>query len=332
MTSENLVPAAPQRPPKKASAWRSARRSGWVYAFLAPWLLMVLLFVLYPQLASLPYTLLDGNLLLGQGRYVGLDNFRAVLADAYFWQALKNTFLYAVILVPVQLFLALLLAVTLNNPQLRYAGFYRAVFFSPVVTSTAIVGIIVSLMFIYLSPAVQPAFVRLGLLGPGENLNLLGDPRFAIYAVIVVGIWKSLGTNMIYFLAALQVIPKELYEAARIDGANAAQEFRHITLPGLRETGLIILFLAFLGSLQVFELVQTMIGLGVNSIFANAEVITTYIYRTAFSGNANQGLASAAALVMGIITLLLTFLQFLVFRRAGVRRSFDRLEQDKGEG
>lgn len=303
----------------KRTLWTQIRRSGWYYAFLSPWIVLVAVFVLYPQIASYPYTLLEGNLLMGEGRYVGLDNFRNVIQDEYFWRALRNTFIYAAVLVPIQLFLALVLALILNNPRLRFSNFYRALYFAPVVTGTAIIGIVMSMMFIYLSPAVKPFFVLIGLVGANENLNLLGDPRFALYAVIALGIWKNLGINMIYFLAALQVIPKELYEAARIDGASPAQELRHITLPGLRDTGIVVIFLAFLGSLQVFELVQATIGLGATAIFADAEVMATYIYRRAFSGDANQGLASAAALTMGLLTLILTAVQLLVFRRAGIR-------------
>jgi ABC-type sugar transport system permease subunit len=300
----------------------NVQRSGWYYLFLLPWFVMVMIFVVYPQLASYPYALLEGDLLTGRGRYVGLDNFAGVIIDEYFWRALRNTFVYAIVLVPVQLFFALWLALVLNNPQLRLSNFYRALFFAPVVTSTAIIGIVMSLFFIYLGPAVKPAFVWLGLVAPNENLNLLADPRFALYAVIAVGIWKSLGFNLVYFLAALQAIPKELYEAARIDGANSGQEFRFITLPGLRETGLIIVFLAFLGSLQVFELVAVMIGGGSSAILADAEVVSSYIYRRAFgSSNPSQGFASAAALIMGLITLLLTLVQYLIFRRAGIQRA-----------
>jgi ABC-type sugar transport system permease subunit len=331
MTSTKTPTSSTVRSVPKRTLWTEICRSGWYYAFMAPWVILVALFVLYPQIASYPYTLLEGNLLLGQGRYVGFDNFQAVVRDEYFWRALRNTFIYASVLVPIQLFLALVLALTLNNPRLRFSNFYRALYFSPVVTGTAIIGIVMSMMFIYISPAVQPFLVAVGIVGPNENLNLLGDPRFALYAVIAMGIWKNLGINMIYFLAALQVIPKELYEAARIDGANPAQELRYITLPGLRETGIVIIFLAFLGSLQVFELVQAMIGLGATAIFADAEVVATYIYRRAFSGESNQGLASAAALTMGLITLLLTGLQMIVFRRFGIQRGIARTDQPKGE-
>ena len=306
-------------PRRKTGLWAQLRKSGWYYLFLAPWLGLLLLFVVYPQLASYPYTLLEWDG-IGTARWVGIENFRRVISDEFFWKAFRHTFTYAAILVPIQLFLALVLALTLNNPSLRFSNFYRAVFFSPVVTSTAIIGIIMSFLMNNIGPAIQPLFRGLGWIGPTENLNLLADPRFTLYTITAVGIWKTLGINMVYFLAALQGIPKELYEAARIDGAAPKDEFWHITIPGLRETGLIIIFLAFLGSLQVFELVQVMAGQGPNALFLESDVIGTYVYRTAFGTNRQVGLASAAALTMGLITLALSIVQIFVFRKLGVKQ------------
>jgi ABC-type sugar transport system permease subunit len=274
---------------RSPNLWKQIRRSGWYYLFLLPWLVMLLLFVVYPQLASYPYTLLEWDG-IGTSRWVGLENFQRVINDEFFWKAFRHTFTYA------------------------------AIFFSPVVTSTAIIGIIMSFLMNNIGPAIQPLFRSLGLIGATENLNLLADPRFTLYTITAVGIWKTLGINMVYFLAALQGIPKELYEAARIDGANARDEFWHITIPGLRETGIIIIFLAFLGSLQVFELVQVMAGQGPNALFLESDVVNTYVYRTAFGTNRQIGLASAAALTMGLITLALSILQIFVFRRFGVRQ------------
>ncbi|NJK43966.1 MAG: sugar ABC transporter permease [Pleurocapsa sp. SU_196_0] len=313
--SEPVTPVTRRSP----SLWKQIRKSGWYYLFLLPWLVMLLLFVVYPQLASYPYTLLEWDG-IGTSRWVGLENFQRVINDEFFWKAFRHTFTYAAILVPVQLFLALILALTLNSPRLRFSNFYRAIFFSPVVTSTAIIGIIMSFLMNNIGPAIQPLFRSLGLIGATENLNLLADPRFTLYTITAIGIWKTLGINMVYFLAALQGIPKELYEAARIDGANVRDEFWHITIPGLRETGLIIIFLAFLGSLQVFELVQVMAGQGPNALFLESDVVNTYVYRTAFGTNRQIGLASAAALTMGLITLALSILQIVVFRRFGVRQ------------
>jgi ABC-type sugar transport system permease subunit len=157
-------------------------------------------------------------------------------------------------------------------------------------------------------------------------IDWLGDPHTVLWIIIVIGIWNTLGYNLIYFLAGLQTIPAELYEAARIDGASAVAQFRHVTVPGLREVGLIILFLAVLGSLQVFDLVQVLTGGGP---FYASEVVNTYIYHQAFGAGSlsggggvaaqpNVGFASAASFFYGLILLAITALQALTWR--GLRR------------
>jgi ABC-type sugar transport system permease subunit len=156
-----------------------------------------------------------------------------------------------------------------------------------------------------------------------EPIDWLGSPQFALPVIIAVGIWHTLGYNLVYFLAGLQSIPKELYEAAQVDGANAYHQFTKITVPMLREIGAVILFLAILGSLQVFDLVLVMTGGG--PYFAS-EVVSTYIYHFAFtptsiSGEANVGYASAAALFMGIMVMGITVLQILAVKYARKNRA-----------
>lgn len=318
---QNAIPTRAARTTKtRRPLWKEVRRSVWCYVFLLPWIALILMFVVYPQLASYPYALYNWDGIGEVAGYVGLDNFRAVIRDPYFWLAFKHTFTYAIILVPIQLFLALVLALVLNNPKLRFANFYRALFFSPTVTSAAIVGIVISFLFNQMGPQFTAVLRFLHLVGPGEQINILADPRFTLYAIIVVGIWKTLGLNMVNFLAALQSIPKELYEAAKIDGATPNDEFWRITIPMLRKPGLIIIFIAFVGSLSVFELVLVMAGTGANALLSNSEVVGTYIYRNAFGGGNNVGFASAAALFMGILTIGLSLLQAVAFRAAGIQR------------
>jgi len=294
----------------------------WSYLLLLPAAALVLTFVILPLLASYPYTLYNWSGIGQPEQYVGLDNFVRVSADPYFWAAFRRTFTYAAFLVPIQLTLALILALVLNNPKLRGSSVYRAIFFSPVVTSQAVVGIVLTFLLNSFNGPLTQLGRGLGWLGKTDSISIIGDPRFTFAAIIAVGIWHSLGINLIYFLAALQSIPQELYEAARIDGASAQQEFWHITVPSLRAPGLIIVFLAVLGSLGVFELVVVMAGTGASGMLSNSEVVSTYIYRNAFtfSGGGNVGFASAAALFMGFITLLLSLVQLVVLRRFGVQR------------
>lgn len=312
--------------PRRRNRWRKTQRALWSYVFLTPWLILLGLFVIYPQVASYPYTLYNWDGIGEPSGFVGLDNFRAVLVDPFFWRALRNTVVYTALLVPVQLLIALALALILNNPRLKAANFYRTLFFSPAVTSAAVVGIVISFLLNQLGPQITEVLRALKLVGPYDQVTVLANPNFALYAIIIVGIWKSLGINVVYFLAALQTIPPEVYEAGRIDGASPMQEFRHITIPMLRQPGLVIVFLAIIGSLHVFDLALVLVGSGPGALLADAEVIGTYVYRNSFGGGNNVGLATAAALIMGLITILLGGLQMFVYRRAGIR-SARRIEE-----
>jgi ABC-type sugar transport system permease subunit len=304
-----------------SSTWRRMRKNYWSYLFLVPMVALVGLFVVYPLVASIGITMYDWNGIGNPTRFVGLRHFFTVAQDAIFWKAFRNTFVYTFVLVPIQLTIALILALVLNNPRLKGSSIYRAIYFSPVVTSAAMVGIVVALLVNTVSGDLNGFLMRLGLID--MPVDFLGSPQFALAAVITVGIWHTLGYNMVYFLAALQSIPKEMYEAARVDGANAVQQFISITVPMLREIGMVILFLAILGSLQIFDLVLVMTGGGP---FFASEVVSTYIYHFAFTSSSvqtesNVGYASAAALFMGIIVMSITAFQLLALKWARERRS-----------
>lgn len=300
---------------------RQVRRNLWSYLFLLPLLTLVGLFVVYPMVASIHITLYDWNGIGNPTRFVGLRHFLTVSQDPLFWNAFKNTFTYALVLVPIQLTLALILALVLNNPTLKGSTIYRAVYFSPVVTSAAMIGVVMSMLFGGAGADLNDMLIGLGLIA--EPVDWLGSPAFALPVVIAVGIWHTLGYNLVYFLAALQSIPKELYEAAKVDGANAYQQFRHVTIPMLRDVGLVIVFLAILGSLQVFDLVLVMTGGG--PYFAS-EVVSTYIYHYAFTpasiqAESNVGYASAAAFFMGLLVMGITVMQLLAVKYTRQRRS-----------
>ena len=306
--------------PLSVETWRQVKKNFWSYVFLLPMLTLVGLFVVYPMVASIHITLYDWNGIGNPTRFVGLRHFFTVSQDPLFWNAFKHTFTYAAVLVPIQLTLALVLALVLNNPNLKGSTIYRAVYFSPVVTSAAMVGVVMSMLLGGAGSQLNDILLNIGLIS--EPIDWLGSPAFALPVVIAVGIWHTLGYNLVYFLAALQSIPKELYEAAKVDGANAFHQFWHVTVPMLREVGVVILFLAILGSLQVFDLVLVMTGGG--PYFAS-EVVSTYIYHYAFTpasiqAESNVGYASAAALFMGLMVMGITILQLLAVRYAGQKR------------
>jgi ABC-type sugar transport system permease subunit len=300
---------------------REIKKNVWSYVFLLPMVILVGMFVVYPMVASINITMYDWNGIGNPTRFVGFRHFIQVSTDPLFWNAFKHTFTYAFVLVPVQLVLALILALVLNNPRLKGSTIYRAIYFSPVVTSAAMVGVVMGMLLGGAGEALNSMLINIGLIQ--APIDWLGNPSVALPVIIGVGIWHTLGYNMVYFLAALQSIPKELYEAARVDGANAVHQFIHVTVPMLREVGVVIVFLAILGSLQVFDLVLVLTGGG--PYFAS-EVVGTYIYHYAFTpaaiqAEANVGFASAAALFMGLIVMSITIMQLLAVRWAGKRRA-----------
>lgn len=329
MQATRRLSGRPGDAPKRggASIWHQVRTNRWSYAYIAPFLALVIVFTIYPIFASLGYTLYQWNGVGNPTQYVGLQNFERVVRDTIFWQAFGHTLLYAAVLVPVQLLLALALALVLNDRRLRFSTFYRALYFVPAITSAAIIGVVFQLMLSNFGDTVGQVLVGLHLVQ--HRIDWLGDPHAVLWIIITIGIWNTLGYNLIYFLAGLQTIPAELYEAARIDGAGAVGRFRHVTIPGLREVGLIILFLAILGSLQVFDLVQVLTGGGP---YYASEVVNTYIYHQAFGAGSfgggggaaaqpNVGFASAASFFYGLLLLVITAMQALAWRWVRQRRS-----------
>jgi ABC-type sugar transport system permease subunit len=314
--------AGPPRAAGPATRRRARRRTYvWSYLYLAPMMVLLLAFVVYPIVASLGYTFYRWNGIGDPSDFVGLDNFRQIVNDSIFWRSLGHTFVYAAVVVPVQLVLALALALVLNNRRLRFASFYRTLFFLPVVTSAAVIGVVIQLLVSNFGDSINSVLLKLNLID--QHIDWLGDPHFAMAIIILVGIWHTFGYNLVYFLAGLQTIPEELYEAARLDGAGRLATFRYITVPMLRAVGVVIVVLAVIGTFQIFDLVQVLTSGGP---YFSTEVVNTYIYHLAFGGsNANAvqpdiGLASAASFIYGLLLIVFSIVQVLVLRSLARRR------------
>ena len=274
----------------------------WGTLYLLPMFVLTLAFTVYPVLESLRISTYNWKGIGEATQFVGLRHYRTVMSDSYFWNAFWNTAQYTAILVPVQLTLALLLAVTLDNPRVRFRTLYRTLYFLPVVTTLAIVAIVMRLLF-----------QSLGAANPIANANT------SMLAVTGFGIWYSFGVNLVYFMAALQTVPSELYDAAAVDGANWFQRVWNISLPSIRPIFVIILFFAVLGSLKVWEQSFVLTGGGP---FFSSEVVNGYIYRYAFGSGGlgssgtqpNIGFASAAGFLMSVLVLAITLVQLGVTR------------------
>jgi multiple sugar transport system permease protein len=301
------MPVARRRP---ASTLERMWRDRWIYAFLTPTLLLLGAYTLYPVLAGAWFSLLDWNGFETAGAFVGLANYRELAGDPLFWNAFLNTLKFLAIAVPLRVGLALVLAVTLNAsfPGVRA---FRTALFLPVVTTAAVVGVV---MRYVLDPSAGP--VNLVLLKSGlldTPVNFLGRSSLALWSAAGVWVWKWLGITLIYWLAALQTIPRELYEAARVDGATALQRFVRITMPLMVPFTIIITLITVIEATNIFDLMLTLTGGGP---FYGTEVIDIFIYRNAFTANIPRlGYASAAALFFGACVMVAAALQTLIVVR-----------------
>ncbi|PNV59574.1 sugar ABC transporter permease [Clostridium sp. chh4-2] len=270
----------------------------WCWIFMIPTMVLYILFQGYPILSSIFYSTLDWSGMTSDALFVGLDNFKELLRDKYFFNSVINSFKYMIMAVPLQLTISLALAYIFNSIIKKGASFFRTVFFLPVITTASIVGII--MMFIFGGTGSVNQF--LSLFGT-RGINWLGNAKTALPVVVLIGVWKESGTFMIYWLAALQSVSQDVYEAATIDGANKWQTFRHVVFPLILPMGGVISVLCIISSLKVFDLIQTMTNGGP---FYSTDVAATFVYRTAYASSTGMprlGYASAAAMLFGLIVI-----------------------------
>jgi multiple sugar transport system permease protein len=230
--------------------------------FLAPGLLVIGLFFLVPIAASLFLSLTDFDIYalgdLGNARFVGLRNFTRLATDPLLWISLRNTFYFVLVGGPLTLGIALAAALVLHSKLVRWKGVFRTVFFAPYVTTLVAVAIVFRYLY---HPRFGGLNRFLGFFGVAP-IDWLGDPHWAMPAIIILAVWKNFGYAMILFIAGLQAIPESLYEAARLDGAGAGQVFRKITLPMLAPTFLFLGIMTTIGYFQFFAEPYVMTGGG----------------------------------------------------------------------
>ncbi|QQA43871.1 carbohydrate ABC transporter permease [Pelagovum pacificum] len=288
----------------------------WIYLFLLPTTTFVAAYSVWPVLAGIYFSMLDWSGFEASGQFVGFENYRELWNDNLYRNALKNTFVFMVLAVPLRVALALFVALILNS-ALPFSRVFRTAIFLPVVSTAAILGVV---MRFILDPTRGP--VNLVLLQTGlidQPVNFLGTTGLALYTAIVIWVWKWLGITLIYWMAALQTIPQDLYEAARIDGAGAWARFRDITFPLLMPFTIIITLITLVEATNVFDLLLTLTNGGP---FYSSEVIDIFVYRQAFAANVPRlGYASAAALSFGVCIIGLALLNMIVRRGLRGRRS-----------
>ena len=273
------------------------------YAFIGPNYLLMLVFHAFPVLFTLVLAFSDWDLLSGFSNinFIGMDNFSAMPTDVWFNRSLFNNFYYTLTVVPGTLILSLLLAVLIQEFAYK-KGFFRLLNFVPFISNTVAVSLVWTLLYSKYGPIVN-FLEKIGLSNPPV---FLADRSWAMPAIIIMSIWMQLGYYSLIYGAGLQNIPKDLYEASYMDGANWWQRFFHVTLPMLSPTTFFVVISLSIASFKVFTQIQVMTDGGP---FGSTSVLVYYIYTAAFKFY-KFGYASAMALVLFIIILIFTLIQW----------------------
>jgi multiple sugar transport system permease protein len=284
-------------------------QAGWW--FVAPALIVIGTFFFLPVLAALAMSLTDFDLYslldLGNLRFVGLENYWRLLHEPLFWKTLGNTFYFVVLGVPLSIGTSLAAALLVNSKVARFRYIYRTIYFAPVVTTLVAVAVVWRYIF----------HTRYGFLNYMLDwfsiapIDWMGDPHWAMPAIVIMAVWKNFGYNMIILLAALQSIPEDLYEAARIDGASFWQQFWHVTLPSLRPVLLLVSILTMTGYFQLFAEPYVMTEGGP---LESTKSVLFFMFDEGFKWW-SLGRASAVAFMLFVIIFLVTLVQMRIGRR-----------------
>ena len=283
--------------PKKIHGVRKNNRVG--YRFVSPYIIFFVVFIAYPLVFSFILIFHRWNIVTPM-EWIGLKNFSRLFSDPLFFKAVGNTLVFLFIHVPLQLVVALGFSLLLNS-KVRFRGFFRALFFLPVVVSGVVVTILWQQLYSYDYGVLNTALAALGL----PKIPWIVDPSFAMPSIAIMATWKNVGIYIVLFLVGLQGIPRELYEAAGIDGANTANQFFRITLPMLNPTIVTIMVLSTIGGFSLFIEPYVLTGGGPMQSTLSAVL---YIYNQAFYFN-HMGYAATVGLVFALIILTVVVLQ-----------------------
>jgi multiple sugar transport system permease protein len=281
------------------------------WGFIAPALTVIGVFFLLPVIAGLALSLTDFDIYaladFANLRFVGIENYVRMLKAPLFWQALGNTFYFVVVGVPLSIGASLGAALLLNSRLARFKPLFRTALFAPVVTTIVAVAVIWRYLFHTRYGVVNYGLGQIGV----DPIDWLGDPHWAMPTIILLAVWKNFGYNMVIFLASLQAIPEDLYEAARIDGASWLRQLIHITLPMLGPTLLMVGILTTAGYFQLFAEPYVMTQGGP---LRSTVSVLYFMYEEGFKWW-NFGAASAVALMLFALVFAVTWLLLLLSRR-----------------
>lgn len=316
MTSATIATGRQQ----KVRGWYDRLNTRWCYVFLAPALVLTALFSFYPMIMSWVYSTMNWTGYTTHKEFIGLGNYIELVHDPMFWAAFARSGVFVLVGTPVRVFLALIIAIILNQQVLKLSTVFRTMFFMPVMASAAVIGVVMNFVLSPNNGPVNALLLKAHLVS--QPIGFTSDPHLALWTVLGIQTWKNFGTTMIYWLAALQTVPDEYIEAAQLDGAGTWSLLRHIRLPILLPFALIITVLTAQDNIHAFGIVQALTGGGP---YYRSQVLEVYIYQTAFQpesgGVPRLGYASAAGCFFGVATLLFALVQLWVVRRVADMRS-----------
>ncbi len=272
----------------------------WGWAFILPTMAGLIILNIFPIFSTIYQSFFKtGD--FGKGNiFVGFNNYAKVFADTEVWQALWNTIKYAIVEVPISIAISLVLAVFLNG-KIKGKGTFRTIFFLPMVAAPAAIAMVWRWLY-------NSEFGLLNHILPGKT-NWISNPNIAIYSIAVIGIWSIIGYNMVLFLAGLQEVPKDFYEAASIDGASGVQQFFNITVPLISPTIFFVLVTRVIAAMQVFDVIYMVIDNN-NPALKKTQSLVCLFYKYSFT-QSNKGYGSTVVVVLLIVILLLTVLQMI---------------------
>ncbi|WP_246309697.1 carbohydrate ABC transporter permease [Paenibacillus alginolyticus] len=274
--------------------------------FIFPAIALLLVFVFYPMLQAFIISFKNYSLVGAGDVFVGMDNYVHLMKDRAFFNSLKHSFYFAIIVIPIQTSIALGLALLIQK-KTAAAGLFRTLYFIPVIISTAVAATVFKLIYNKEFGLLNSVLKALHL----PVTSFLSDPNTAMNGIIVLGIWKGAGFFMIIFLAGLNNISPDLYEAARVDGASRIQQFFKITLPLLNRTMAFVVIMTTIDAIKLSGLVFVLTNGGPNS---STETVVFYIYKQAFT-QMRMGYATAAAFVLFAIVLAISLIQMKLFNK-----------------
>lgn len=273
----------------------------WAYVMIAPLVLGLGIFYIFPFFQNFWFSLTNLGA-FGQYEYIGFENYKRIFSDPKMYQALKNTFMYVLFSVPLGIACSTIIATMLNS-KIKGLTIYRVLYFLPAVTMPTAIAMVWKWMYNKEFGLLNQILQNFGV----EPRAWLSDPNTALYAVIIVAVWSTIGYNMVILLAGLQGIPKMYYEAARIEGAGPIRCFFSVTLPLLSPTLFFVTVMSFINSFQMFDLIFMMVSRN-NPAFESSMTIVYFFYNNAFQMS-EKGYAAAVAVVLFIIIMIFTWVQ-----------------------